>query len=473
MKTVRDARRMSFAAVFVAAVVMVTNIGAVTPNDGTITIPRSGKEIVSQPSPEAAELCRHIDHAIDYSTGCVSLNIPLFTYDCGGIILPLSISYRTGGIKADSEPGALGVGWELNCGGFVSRCVVGMPDDTRNVPFCTKATSLDSLKKLHNNTADAMYDRYNFSAGGYSGSFIVFKKKITYLTPTDVQIVRTESGFDITVPDGTLYHYDIPETLTYTYRPSSYSNAYSPPDYTCECLWRLSKIESPSRKESVTFTYETNQYLNLTKTLSQSTIAASWELNQLAMWHDNTKNPLNSAANHIYTNRHRITSISGRGGTISFSYYDSKSDRCTDITVRDYNKQLVRQVNFGAGRTLSSYRIIDSAANVLDSAKFTYYPALGNDKDKDFFGYRNGGGDKSAVSYNPDSLSSINNEPYNSALDKLLRPSWKRQPRLDYTCSESLESISTVAGTETVFESVSYTRLRAHETIMNIVIPIN
>ncbi|MDE5594830.1 MAG: hypothetical protein K2I89_04570, partial [Muribaculaceae bacterium] len=451
MDKTRDARRMSFAAVFVAAVVMVTNIRAVEPNDGTITIPRSGKEIVSLPSPEAAELCRHIDHAIDYSTGCVSLNFPLFTYDCGGISLPLSISYRTGGIKADSEPGALGVGWELNCGGFVSRSVVGMPDDAPNVPFCTKATSLDSLKKLHNNTADAMYDRYNFSAGGYSGSFLVFKKNIIYLTPTDAKIVCTASGFDITVPDGTLYHYDIPETLTYTYRPSSYSNASSVPDYTCECMWRLSKIESPSRKESVTFTYGTVSQLQ--KTSSQTTIAASWESKQkTAMWSANDKSSPTSTATHTYTNRHRIASIRGRGGSISFSYDAEKSEKCTSITVRDYNGNFVRQVNFGAGRTLSSYRIIDSAANVLDGADFTYFPAKGDDKDKDFFGYRNGGGSKSAVSYNPDSLSTINNEPYRSALDKLLRPSWKRQPILDYTRSESLQTISTVAGTETKFE---------------------
>lgn len=450
MKTVCHARRMSFAAVFVAAVVMVTNFGASGANDGTITIPRSGKEIVSQPSPEAAELCRHIDHAIDYSTGCVSLNFPLFTYDCGGIILPLSISYRTGGIKADSEAGALGVGWELNCGGFVSRCVVGMPDDANGVEFDTEQNTLAFLKKLHNNTADAMYDRYSFSAGGYSGSFIICEGEVTYLTPTDVKIVRTASGFDITVPDGTLYHYDIPETLTYTYRPSSYSNAYSVPDYSCECMWRLSKIESPSRKESVTFTYETVSQLQ--KTSSQTTIAASWVKNQEASWSGNDVGIPKSTATHTYTNRHRIASIRGRGGSISFSYDAEKSEKCTSITVRDYNVNFVRQVSFVAGRTLSSYRIIDSASNVLDGADFSYFPNLGSDSDKDFFGYRNGGGDKSAVSYNPDSLSSISNEPYKSALDKLLRPSWKRQPILGYTRSESLKTIATVAGTNTEFE---------------------
>lgn len=236
---------MAFAAAFVAAVVTVTGVRANGFTDGTVTIPRSGKEIVSLPSPEAAELCRHIDHAIDYSTGCVSLSFPLFTYDCGGISIPISISYRTGGIKADAEPGALGVGWELNCGGFVSRSVVGMPDDVQGVQFGISMYDLEFLKKLHGNTADAMYDRYSFSAGGYSGSFIISDKGvITHLTPTDARVVRTVSGFDITTPDGTLYRYDIPERLDYQYQPSSFSNAYRSPEYNCTCMWRLSKIIS-------------------------------------------------------------------------------------------------------------------------------------------------------------------------------------------------------------------------------------
>ena len=76
---------------------------------------------------------------------------------------------------------------------------------------------------------------------------------------------------------------------------------------------------------------------------------------------------------------------------------------------------------------------------------------MGSDSDTDIFGYRNGGGDKFAVSYNPDSLN-IYNDPKKSALDKLLRPSWVRQPVLAYTRSESLTKVATVAGTETVFD---------------------
>lgn len=141
-------RLISLATAILAAVVMTTGLYADEFSDGTITIPRSGKEIVSLPSPEAAELCRHIDHAIDYSTGCVSLSFPLFTYDCGGITLPLSISYRTGGIKADTDPGALGVGWELNCGGFASRSVVGLPDDANNVEFSTTKSNFKGNPSL-------------------------------------------------------------------------------------------------------------------------------------------------------------------------------------------------------------------------------------------------------------------------------------------------------------------------------------
>ena len=451
MKILLKSRLISLLAVFLAVIGMVPHLYADEFTDGTITIPRSGKEIVSLPSPEAAGLCRHIDHAIDYSTGCVSLSFPLFTYDCGDITLPLSISYRTGGIKADSDAGALGVGWDLNCGGFVSRSVVGMPDDADGVEFSSTKSDLAFLKKLYANTADAMYDRYSFSAGSYSGSFIILNgNTIHHLTPTDVLVVRTSAGFDITTPDGTLYHYDIPETLKYSYESSPITAAFRSPNYTCECMWRLSKIESPSRNDAVSFIYESAP--DITKASYQATVAATWDSEtKKARWAASSTIPLKSVAIHTYTNRHRIASISGRDGSVSFSYDTTDKNRCTGLTVKNNQGSTVRKVSFGSGRTLSSYRITDSASNLLDGADFSYSLAMGSDSDRDFFGYRNGGGVKSAVSYNPDSLA-IENDPKKSALDKLLRPSWVRQPVLAYTRSESLAKVVTVAGTETMFD---------------------
>ena len=74
MKLAPLSRLISLLAVLLTSVFRGPCLYADDLDDGTVALPRSGREIVSLPSPAAAELCRHIDHAIDYSTGCVSLS---------------------------------------------------------------------------------------------------------------------------------------------------------------------------------------------------------------------------------------------------------------------------------------------------------------------------------------------------------------------------------------------------------------
>lgn len=65
----------------------------------------------------------------DLFTGTANINIPLVSKNVEGIDLGVSISYNTKGIKLDDVSSVVGLGWNLNYGGTITRVVRGLPDE--------------------------------------------------------------------------------------------------------------------------------------------------------------------------------------------------------------------------------------------------------------------------------------------------------------------------------------------------------
>src|SRR5688572_30149168 len=87
---------------------------------------------VIPPSPEASSLGKYGDHTVSLYTGQQQIDIPIFSISESDINLPISLSYSTGGIKADEVASWAGLGWTLNAGGVVSRSMRGLPDEFDN-----------------------------------------------------------------------------------------------------------------------------------------------------------------------------------------------------------------------------------------------------------------------------------------------------------------------------------------------------
>ncbi|MEE4256142.1 MAG: hypothetical protein V2I47_03810 [Bacteroidales bacterium] len=66
---------------------------------------------------------------IDYSTGTAHISLPLGTYETGGYALPISLDYTASGIKVAQTASWVGLGWNLNAGGCITREVRNLPDD--------------------------------------------------------------------------------------------------------------------------------------------------------------------------------------------------------------------------------------------------------------------------------------------------------------------------------------------------------
>lgn len=397
--------------------------------------------------------------------------------------LPVGLSYQTRAIKVDDEDGPVGVGWDLQSGGIVSRRIVGRPDEMSGTQICTGTPTLEYLTGLYYYSVDGDYDRYNYQAGEYTGTFIIVEGEIIQLPETDVKIVRSEDNtFRIIVPDGTEYVYDITESVSYSYVPIELDNKPSSPNYNnAICSWRLSRIINPSRTDSIMF-----EYIDLpTRVRYTSSKVSSLSSNNLdhEYIHISYGSDLRGTTQHLYTyeNRHALHRITSRAGTINF--IDADEEPVKGFTVNTPTGTEVRRVSFAytTYRSLVKEEIalltdvtITSGGTTIDSAEFEYNtPGLymGN---RDIFGYNNY---QAGKTYNCESVLTAkipedttdvfepvvpedgpiispgnNGDSISSTERARVVISDERLPYFDALQSKTLKSVTTHSGAKTEFE---------------------
>lgn len=86
---------------------------------------------ITVPPPQAYSFAQYADMPVSLYTGTPSIDIPLYTIQVGGYSFPISLSYHASGIKVSQEASWVGLGWNLNAGGNISRTIRGMDDLTR------------------------------------------------------------------------------------------------------------------------------------------------------------------------------------------------------------------------------------------------------------------------------------------------------------------------------------------------------
>jgi hypothetical protein len=247
--------------------------------------------------------------------GTPIISLGLFAVSSYDLSDELRLVYATKGLRVAEPNGRVGVSWDIDAGGSITREVRGLPDDfsgtspdTRrgwlhersagvkiNADVATFGNTADLLTstctdETADNTKIDIYDEYKFdtepdifrvNASGLSVSFVFDNSAtpvIRTIPYTDIKIEPTYgvdlklSGFNITTNTGVLYQFFIRVTETrYTekltiestvefnktefeqYRKSTFTNDVI---YTKE--WKLSKIISPSGDEiSYDYTDET------------------------------------------------------------------------------------------------------------------------------------------------------------------------------------------------------------------------
>ncbi len=92
-------------------------------------IPHTVRAQVKISSPAAAEFIKYERIPVSYFNGLPNIEIPIYKAVLGDLELPVSISYHASGILVGQHPTCVGLGWQLNAGGGITRVINGRQDE--------------------------------------------------------------------------------------------------------------------------------------------------------------------------------------------------------------------------------------------------------------------------------------------------------------------------------------------------------
>lgn len=227
------------------------------------------------PSPTAYALGNYGNVPVGLFTGAPSISVPLFTYKTNNISLPLNMFYGSNGIKVDEVSSNVGLGWNLNFGGVITRTVRDQDDETSTkIPFpdnvgggYTNPTAIEFFYNLGNSSdaTDSEADMFSFNFNGISGKFFYDKNGVPHLIDQQaIKIEKNSEGFTLTLPNGEKYYFSATERTTYRTAGAGHSILQS-----SITAWYLTKIVHPDGDE-VYFTYEAQAIPYYTASESQT-----------------------------------------------------------------------------------------------------------------------------------------------------------------------------------------------------------
>jgi len=230
------------------------------------------------PSPQVASLGKHGETNVSTYTGIPSIAVPIWEYQGRKIAIPLSLSYHASGIKVEELASNVGLGWNLNGAGAVSRTMSGLPDDMMNIGFWSAGvvppsantnTYHTTLTDYYRGSLDSQPDMFNFSLPtGKSGRFSIDKAGNVHCIPKQrikiEKIVGSLSqsgaagnvvGWRIKTEDGTVYLF---KQVEYSKSKFFGTNAayQALRNYYYASSWHITEIIAPYNVEKVSYTYE-------------------------------------------------------------------------------------------------------------------------------------------------------------------------------------------------------------------------
>ncbi len=333
-------------------------------------------EVVPQ-TPETAALSKYQETPVSHYTGVPNISIPITSVQGRELSVPVNISYHAGGIRVDEIATPIGLGWNLNTGGQITRALKGLPDERFFLTTTTErvddvlnnpnAIEYDnSIKAAREDQIDLEPDQFSFSFLGRSGKFMFNQTRtaehpygqIVQLPESDLKITPTiESGnivkWEVKTNDGTTYIFGIEnvsadhgyelteESTTYTY-DVNIDNWLWPPSPNQAATgsysaWKLKKVIS-TNNDIVTFDYE-SYYLN--------NCAFGGEVFNNSTVRDEIKNhKITSVSSRIKSSR--LKQINASKGKVVFNYTTrldhSEEARIADILIKDGQGNDIRKV---------------------------------------------------------------------------------------------------------------------------------
>lgn len=220
-------------------------------------------------SPTAMSLVKDINIPINAYNGIAEINIPIITLTEANIIIPVSINYNASGIKVQDVASSVGLGWNLNFGGMITRVVKGLPDDDDD-GFCGKnhrgasALNYTYANKIFEGDWDGEPDIFYYSFPGHKGKFIINHDRSVLLMPfSNIKIIpnfNNDKIEDFTIIDilGNIYKYSDKEISR-----SKISGEDEDERKVYTSTWYITEIKPLNTRRVISFTYRTGSPIRL------------------------------------------------------------------------------------------------------------------------------------------------------------------------------------------------------------------
>lgn len=390
---------------------------------------------VIPPSPNVSDMNKGVEFPVSYYTGSANVEIPIHTISLPQIDLPISLTYRTSGLRVEDYASWVGAGWTLQAGGNVSRTVKGLPDElnethrsgwftarssglftsgsinfdtiyscySTETPFppTTPADPLTRIDSIAYGWIDTEPDLYYFSTPSGGGKFVFDQEyNLKPLQEDDFSILAPlnlagANKWTITGPDGSKYIFEDQESTTSSSACGRNLSAYNDP-MTHVSAWQLNQIINAG--DTIFFHYESEPITYSRKVTSTAKFGTS--VSQTL--------PLSSCGNNVTVTSQRLSAITtSYGDSISFiEYFDDRvnldnSYALQRIEVRK-NGSKVKQFDlthayFGNHNKLKLTKfqeVTTISGNSIPAYEFEYYsygtfPAISSNS-IDYWGYYNG-----------------------------------------------------------------------------------
>ncbi|RZS93148.1 RHS repeat protein [Aquimarina brevivitae] len=239
-------------------------------------------------SPETAAFQRYGNTDVGLYTGTANVSIPLYQHTGKEFTLPMALTYDGQAIKVEQQATNVGLSWNLNIGGRVSRIVNGMPDDyifsdyntifnttirasylqyrENNFSFDSAQEAIayfDFLEDVNDNRIDIELDYYSINAPGLNDMVVIDPETLTAkcLKNPRNKVTYLGSGYInkwlVTSENGTQYIFEELE-LTKTQGNDAGSVGGIVKEYVSS--WLLTKIISPLQQDTYEFNYTSTGY---------------------------------------------------------------------------------------------------------------------------------------------------------------------------------------------------------------------
>ena len=216
---------------------------------------------ITPPSPTAGELGKYGNVPVGLFTGAANFSVPLISFKTKDLESPLSLFYGSNGIKVDEVSSNVGLGWNMNFGGVITRTVRDKADEAQAAVYppedwanATNAVRVQFYQAAGQASADTEADIYSFNFNGSSGKFVYDKNGVpVFVNNQKIKIQRTgtnNADFLLTATNGIKYYFTEKETTAFRNQGAGHSVISA-----SVTAWYLSKIVHPNGSE-IFLTYD-------------------------------------------------------------------------------------------------------------------------------------------------------------------------------------------------------------------------